>query len=110
MEYERKSAVITDVRPYERGEYIALFSVLLPSGIEIHGCSLKYMSDGRRITVAPPMIPQMKDKDLLRDGAGRPLMQHMLSFQTKEIRQHFEKTCLDALRRDWPELFVRRRR
>lgn len=109
MDYSVRHATITKIRRLNSNTSVALFSVLLPSGVEIHHCFLKKTEDGRRWTVQPPRVPMLDENgELVFDGANRLVYGSALSFRNSAIREHFVATCLQAVQRQHPDIAVMR--
>jgi DNA-binding cell septation regulator SpoVG len=81
---------ITNWKVYEKNTLRAFFSLSLPSGLIIHNCAL-HQKDGARWIGLPSRQYQKDDGSI----AYSPLVQ----FVSKDARQRFQATALEAMDR-----------
>lgn len=93
---------IEDFRPVAKpGVLRGWLTVLQPSGQRIHDCGL-YCKDGRW-WISPPSKPRLsRDGVQLKDAAGKPRWEPVVSFVSKEVAERWSEGVLQALRQSHP--------
>jgi hypothetical protein len=97
--------VISDFKALHRNTLRAFFTAAMPSDLVFHELALHYR-DGVW-WVAPASKPMLsKDGAALRDDAGKVRYSPIVSFRTKQARDHFNRVVIAALKLAHPEVFA----
>jgi hypothetical protein len=88
----------TDWHVVEKGTLAGFFTLKLPSGLQLHGCSLHRKGDSR--WVALPGAAQLDADGHVRIGPdGKRLYTPAVSIPSKEVRENFQRQALAAVDR-----------
>lgn len=97
--------VISGWKPREGNTLRGFFEAHLPSGMNLHECSLHHRDS--KWWIAPASKPMLsKDGQALRDDNGKIRYSPVVSFESKQARDRFNVAVLAALRRAHPEVFA----
>jgi hypothetical protein len=96
--------VIEEFKPVPRNSLLGFARVRMPSGVVFHDVSI-HNSNGT-YWASPSAKPQIgRDGTQLKGTNGKPLYVPVVSFATKELRDKFSVSVVDALRVAHPEVF-----
>ena len=88
-------AEITDWRPFTSNTMRGLFSVLLPSGMLFHGCSLHVAEDGRAWISLPSKVRVSNGH--VSTYLGKPVYDKVVEVPDRDRRDALQASILTAL-------------
>jgi DNA-binding cell septation regulator SpoVG len=93
---------IRDWRPMRKGNLLGFAKVELPSGMILNDVTI--LAGDRGAWASPPSKP-MIDRDglAIKDANGKLKYSPLVEFASKEVRDRFSATVIDALRASHPE-------
>ncbi len=95
---------ILDWRPMRRNSLMGFVKAELPSGMII--ADITILTGERGPWASPPSKPMVgRDGAVLKDDAGKTKYSPIIEFASKEIRDRFSTTIIDALRLSHPDAF-----
>jgi hypothetical protein len=105
MSVSTRGIVCTALTPRRSNTLRAFISISLQSGMEMHDLSLHV--SGPHAWVSPASKPMLDRNGVaMRDEAGKIKYVPLISFQTKEIRDRFSESVIEAVRLAYPDVLA----
>ena len=96
---------ILEWRPMRRNSLLGFVKVELPSGRIL--AEVAIMAGDRGEWASPPSKPLIgRDGAPMKDAGGKPRYVPLVSFASKELRDRFSTSVIEALRATRPEVFA----
>jgi len=93
---------IRDWRSLRKGSLLGFAKVELPSGMVISDVTI--LQGDRGAWASPPAKPMIgRDGVAIKDATGKARYLPIIEFTTKEVRDRFSASVIDALRASYPE-------
>jgi hypothetical protein len=102
-EVPRNTIIIEDFVPVARNTLRGFARVRMPSGMVLHDVAIH--QKGEAAWANPSSKPQLdRNGQQMKDAAGKAMWAPIVSFGSRELRDKFSASVIDALRASYPDV------